>query len=199
MELSEKIQKLRKARGLTQEEFAKELFVSRTAVSKWETGRGVPGMESLQMIAKVCNVTLDELLRAEEVLAVAQQENKGNMNRFAGAVDGICNLAALVSMVLPLYKWEMEGAFRSVPLYRFDGWQAAVYWSLSIAMTVCGVAQLATGRQDAERLRRGLNLTGVVIHTCAIVFLILSGQPYPAVLFLTLLLIKLAVALAKKK
>ncbi len=40
MELSEKIQKLRKERGLTQEQFAEQLFVSRTAVSKWETGRG---------------------------------------------------------------------------------------------------------------------------------------------------------------
>lgn len=38
MELSEKIQKLRKERGLTQEQFAEQLFVSRTAVSKWETG-----------------------------------------------------------------------------------------------------------------------------------------------------------------
>ena len=38
MELSEKIQKLRKERGLTQEQFAEQLLVSRTAVSKWETG-----------------------------------------------------------------------------------------------------------------------------------------------------------------
>ena len=57
MELSEKIQKLRKERGLTQEQFAEQLFVSRTAVSKWETDRGTPSIESLQMIAKLCGVT----------------------------------------------------------------------------------------------------------------------------------------------
>lgn len=51
MELSEKIQKLRKEHNMTQEQFAEKLFVSRTAVSKWETGRGMPSMESLQMIA----------------------------------------------------------------------------------------------------------------------------------------------------
>ena len=53
MELSEKIQKLRKEHNLTQEQLAEQLFVSRTAVSKWETGRGMPSMESLQMIWKI--------------------------------------------------------------------------------------------------------------------------------------------------
>ena len=48
MELSEKLQELRKEKGLTQEELAEALFVSRTAISKWESGRGVPNIESLK-------------------------------------------------------------------------------------------------------------------------------------------------------
>lgn len=40
MEFHEKLQKLRSDEGLTQEELAEKLFVSRTAVSKWESGRG---------------------------------------------------------------------------------------------------------------------------------------------------------------
>ena len=69
MELSEKIQKLRKERGLTQEQFAEQLFVSRTAVSKWETGRGTPSMESLQLIAKFFGITLDELFITPKMLS----------------------------------------------------------------------------------------------------------------------------------
>ncbi len=54
MELSEKLQELRKEKGLTQEELAREaLFVSRTAISKWESGRGVPNIESLKSNFKV--------------------------------------------------------------------------------------------------------------------------------------------------
>ena len=67
MELSEKIQQLRKAKGLTQEELAEKLFVSRTAVSKWESGRGYPGIDSLKAIAAFFSVTVDELISGEEL------------------------------------------------------------------------------------------------------------------------------------
>ena len=48
MEFGEKLRQLRKSRGLTQEELADALYVSRTAVSKWESGRGYPGIDSLK-------------------------------------------------------------------------------------------------------------------------------------------------------
>ena len=52
MELGEKLQELRKNMGLTQEELAESLFVSRTAISKWESGRGYPSIDSLKEISK---------------------------------------------------------------------------------------------------------------------------------------------------
>ena len=51
MEFHEKLQKLRKSKGLTQEELACALYVSRAAVSKWESGRGYPNMDSLRAIS----------------------------------------------------------------------------------------------------------------------------------------------------
>lgn len=70
MELSEKLQELRKEKGLTQEELAEALFVSRTAISKWESGRGVPNIESLKAISKFFSVSIDELLSGEEILKI---------------------------------------------------------------------------------------------------------------------------------
>ena len=179
MELSEKIQNLRKERGLTQEQFARQLFVSRTAVSKWETGRGIPSMESLQMIAKLCGVTLDELLCAEEAVTIAKRENKAHMHR----IDAVCNISAVIGLLLPLYKLEWEGGFRSVPLYQLAGWLSVLYWIFPAAMAICGIVQLVTNRKLTE-------LMGTVINVCIILLLILSGQPYPAVLFLALFVIK---------
>jgi transcriptional regulator with XRE-family HTH domain len=48
LELNEKLQELRKQKELTQEELAEILFVSRTAISKWESGRGYPNIDSLK-------------------------------------------------------------------------------------------------------------------------------------------------------
>jgi len=199
MELSEKIQKLRKERGLTQEQFAEQLFVSRTAVSKWETGRGTPSMESLQMIAKFFGITLDELLRAEEVITIAENENKENISRFASYIDGIFNIAAVVGLLLPLYKVELNNIFYSVPLYQFKGWLAVLYWIFPMAMAICGVIQIVINKGEREKLKRGINIIGVILNTGAIFVLILSGQPYPSVMFFTLLLIKGTVMLIKKK
>ena len=62
MEFHEKLQELRKNSGLTQEELAEVLFVSRTAISKWESGRGLPSIDSLKAISNYFSVTIDDLL-----------------------------------------------------------------------------------------------------------------------------------------
>ena len=76
MEFHEKLQELRKQKGLTQEELAQALFVSRTAISKWESGRGYPNIDSLKAIAKFYCVTIDELLSGEEALTIAEADGK---------------------------------------------------------------------------------------------------------------------------
>ena len=65
MEFHEKLQQLRKQKNLTQEELAELLFVSRTAISKWESGRGLPNIDSLKAISKVFSISIDELLSGE--------------------------------------------------------------------------------------------------------------------------------------
>ena len=52
MDFNEKLQELRKAKSLTQEELAEAVFVSRTAVSKWESGRGYPSIDSLKELSR---------------------------------------------------------------------------------------------------------------------------------------------------
>ena len=62
MDFGEKLKALRTERGLTQEQLAARLYVSRTAVSKWETGGGSPILDSLQAVARLFDVSVDALL-----------------------------------------------------------------------------------------------------------------------------------------
>ena len=67
MEFNKKLQELRKQKGLTQEELSEKLYVSRTAISKWESGRGYPNIESLKRLAETFNITVDDKLIQENV------------------------------------------------------------------------------------------------------------------------------------
>lgn len=67
MTFGEKIKKLRADNNLTQEQLAEMLFVTRTAVSKWETDKGLPGIDTLKLISSTFNLSLDELVSDDVV------------------------------------------------------------------------------------------------------------------------------------
>lgn len=99
MDLSEKLQKLRKENNLTQEDLAKKLFVSRTAISKWETGRGMPSIESLQLISKYFDISLDLLLSNEEIIDLAKKENKENIRSLIKRIDILIYVIGTVILI----------------------------------------------------------------------------------------------------
>ncbi len=67
MELSEKILALRKGSGLTQEQLAEKIDVSRQAVSKWESGQAVPEPDKIVALSIAFDVTTDYLLKSSEI------------------------------------------------------------------------------------------------------------------------------------
>ena len=66
MKLCEKLYELRRAAGLSQEELAERLNVSRQAVSKWENGAAQPELSKLVELSRLYGVSVDELLSLEE-------------------------------------------------------------------------------------------------------------------------------------
>ena len=85
MTFGEKLQQLRKQNNITQEELAAALFVSRTAVSKWESGRGYPNIESLKALSKFYSVSIDDLLSGEELLTSCFREKGSVIVRLASS------------------------------------------------------------------------------------------------------------------
>ena len=70
MTFAEKLKSARKAAGMTQEVLAEKLGVSRQAVTKWETDRGIPEIENMIVISNLFGITVDELLSEEKETAV---------------------------------------------------------------------------------------------------------------------------------
>lgn len=76
MSLGEKLKDCRKKAGLSQEQLAEKLCVSRQAITKWESGRGTPGIDNLQSISKLFGISIDDLLDdGNEVSSVVVKES----------------------------------------------------------------------------------------------------------------------------
>ncbi len=67
MKFSEKLKKIRKKNNLTQEDLARQLYVTRTAISKWENDKGYPSIDSLKLISQKFNVSIDSLMSEEDI------------------------------------------------------------------------------------------------------------------------------------
>lgn len=80
--LGEKIRKARLEAGLTQEELSELLMVSRAAVAKWETNRGLPDIENLKFIASALNVSVDYLLDENNSIDLSITKKPINLNKY---------------------------------------------------------------------------------------------------------------------
>ena len=70
MLFSEKLKLFRTSNDLTQEELAEKLNVSRQAITKWESGDGIPDIENLKQISNLFNVTIDELVKEDKTIKI---------------------------------------------------------------------------------------------------------------------------------
>ena len=82
MNVGEKIKALRQQNGLSQEGLANKLSVSRQAITKWETNRGLPDIENLKCLSKLFNVSLDYLVTEGNDELSAQINEKINLEEY---------------------------------------------------------------------------------------------------------------------
>ena len=193
MEFDEKLQELRKQNGLTQEELSEKLYVSRTAISKWESGRGYPNIESLKAIAKFFSVTVDELLSSGEVLTIAEEDNKRKEKHFRDLIYGLLDLCIAMFLFLPFFAEKADGIIRSVSLIALDGVQPYVktaYLAVVISMSVMGVLTLTLQNCQAAAWVKSKTTASLALGALLVLLFMISSQPYAAVFAFVLLAIK---------
>ena len=196
MEFNEKLQLLRKNKGITQEELADELYVSRTAISKWESGRGYPNIESLKEISKYFSVSIDDLLSADKLILLAEKENKENISKLCDFMLGIVDLFSFVLIVLPLYPNEIQGFVYSVSLLDYtqiSSINLKAYWVLYIALFVSGAVKLLSTRAKAEKIKKSITATSVILNLFMVIFLALTREAYAVVVVFLLLVAKVGI------
>ena len=193
MEFHEKLQELRKSRGLTQEELAEALFISRTAISKWESGRGYPSIDSLKEISSYFSISIDDLLSGEQLIFIAEKENKSNLNRVCDLILGFVDLFSLMLIFLPLYPKPVNGYIYSVNLFEYVDGNAfiiRIYWALFISLTITGIVKILMVYFKFEKDKKAVTFISVGLSIIAVLFLAMAREPYAITVTFLLLLIK---------
>ena len=83
MNFSEKLLNLRKAKGMTQEQLAEKLDVSRQSVSKWESGQAIPELEKIVALSTIFDVTTDYLLKSSEIDDLSASSHQESPNHWS--------------------------------------------------------------------------------------------------------------------
>ncbi len=193
MEFNEKLQILRKEKGLTQEELAEVLFVSRTAISKWESGRGYPNIESLKEISKYFGVTIDELLSGDELLTLAEEDTIQKQNHYRDMVFGLLDCSVAMFFFLPLFGQETNMTVQATSLLSLTEiapYMRIAYFIVIAGIIAGGVLTLALQKCTEAFWVSNKSKISLITNSIGVLLFIISSQPYAAAFLFIFLVIK---------
>ena len=178
MEFNEKLQELRKSKGLTQEELAESLFVSRAAVSKWESGRGYPSIDSLKEIARFFSVAIDDLICSDEMIFVAESEKKEFADKYVSLICNVLDILPTILLFIPAFG---NGTAETVSLLALSGitpWVKTVFVVIIGITILNGICRALTAHFNKPVWNRHRLVTGVVLSILSVTVFIVTRQPY---------------------
>ncbi len=192
MEFNEKLQELRKSRSMTQEELAEALFVSRTAISKWESGRGYPSIDSLKEISRYFSVTIDDLICSDEMISVAENEKREFIEKYVSLICNALDILLAILLFIPAFGNGRDSP-ETVSLFDLSGINPpvkivfAVIIGVTILNGICGVIIANFNKPVWNRHRL---VTGIILSILAVTVFIVARQPYAGIVSFSFLVIK---------
>ena len=201
MEFKDKLLELRKSKGLTQEELAQDLFISRTAISKWESGRGYPSLASLEELAKYFSVTIDELINADEIIKAAENEKKDYTSRTFSLITNVVDILLVIFLFAPIFR---NGNDSEVNTSLFNITGIELWIKISFIVIIClsifnGICGFIFAFFDKPVWNKHRFYTGLGLSIIGLIIFIISKQPYIAIFYLFLLLIKVFFLIIQKQ
>ena len=141
MELGQQLKAHRKELGISQDELAEKIFVSRQSISNWENNKTYPDIHTLLLLAETFGVSLDELIKGdvEEMKEEINAQERAGFNR-----DTVCFAIFGIVTVLSI-----------APLYAFLDYIGCLIWALIVGVAgyFCGRVELYKTMFDIQTLK----------------------------------------------
>ena len=198
MQFHEKLKSCRLAEGWTQEQLAERVCVSRVTVSKWETGRGFPNLGSLQQLASLFRLSIDELLSTSELVAIARSEVEHTTEESQTLMFGLLDFVVVLLLALPLF---IDGKAISASLVDFvpgSSFQQAILVAVVVTIALFGVAELALQHRLFLVWSRRMHGISLLLSLILLVLFVSCRQPYHCMYVLGLLVAKVLFLLKRR-
>ena len=167
--------------------------MSRTAISKWESGRGHPNIDSLKAIAKFFGVTIDELLSGDELLTIAEEDTKRKEKRFCDLVFGLLDCSIAMFFFLPFFGQKSDAIIQEVSLLSLTEiapYLRTAYFVVVIGIIASGVLTLALQNCYRAFWVKNKSKISLVLNAVGALLFIISSQPYATAFLFIFLVIK---------
>ena len=176
MKVNEKIFNLRKQHGLSQEELAEKLNVSRQTISKWELGESTPDFDKIIPICELFDITTEDLLRDNKSFKpVEESENKPDITK-----------AILICVSIFLYFIAIIGTIVTEEIFQLnDGLVATTFLTFAAIATVILVFTLLTRKSPKPINQNDNNNSKPITNSVISIFTIVTVCIYLLVSFLT--------------
>ena len=146
MEVGNRIREEREHKGISQEELARQIFVSRQTVSNWETGKTCPDVQSLLLMSNLFDVSVDSLVKGD-VETMAKEIENYELERFKIKASMGLSVALIVLGAVMLSIQVAQGQGLTSPL------SIVALVVLVVAVAVSFVAERIEKRYDIETMR----------------------------------------------
>ena len=199
MTFNEKLKKLRKNKNITQEELAQKIFVTRTAVSKWESGRGYPSLDTLKILAEFYGISIDDLISNEEIIDISKKSIEKDKKQTINLWFSLLDIMALVLFFLPVFSLNMEGNIVSVGLFKSNCSMAEIIMytmilSLSVVYGLISLISIIADRSFNIKYSVPISL---VLNGLLVFLFLITRETYAGVVALVVLSLKIAFVLKK--
>lgn len=199
MTFNEKLKKLRKNKNITQEELAQKIFVTRTAVSKWESGRGYPSLDTLKILAEFYEISIDDLISNEEIIDISNKSIEKTKKEIINLWFALLDIVTLVLFFLPVFGLNIDGNIVSVGLFKSNCSIAEIIMYimiLSLAVVYGLISLIFIISDRAFNIKYSIPIS-LVLNGLLLFSFLITRETYAAVVALGLFALKIAFVLKK--
>ena len=147
----------------------------------------------MKAISKFFSISLDELLSGEEILTIAENDQKQKQRTAINLIFGLLDCGIALLLCLPFFGQKSDGVIREVPLLNLSEIQPylkTAYFAFVCIMIVLGIMTLALQNCRQRLWTQSKNILSLALSAIGVCLFIISQQPYPAIFVFTFLIIK---------